>query len=210
MPPVIACLGWGSLVWEPTRPPTSTTEPLYTEGVRNGTIDRGGTWRSDGPRLPIEFARHSGDHDLDGGYVSLVIVPRRKRVKTLWTLLTLPNSIATLDQALDHAAFQLRRRENCSSDDIGCWPGGLNTRKTIGRWVKNQRANGVPIAGVVWTALGPKWRREQGVKPRKQDVIDFLRQHGNTRAQEYVRRAPSQIRTPYRNAIEHVLGWRPR
>ena len=46
----IAFLGWGSLCWNP------------------GTLRTSGNWKSDGPRLPLEFARISED-----GRPSLVI-----------------------------------------------------------------------------------------------------------------------------------------
>ncbi|WP_371432467.1 hypothetical protein [Novosphingobium sp.] len=59
----IACLGWGSLYWNPDGLPV-------------------GAWREDGPELPLEFARLSG-----GGRVTLVVMPDGPRVPTLWTLL---------------------------------------------------------------------------------------------------------------------------
>jgi hypothetical protein len=42
----IACVGWGSLVWDPRDLPVK------------------GAWRPDGPRLPIEFARQSDNGRL--------------------------------------------------------------------------------------------------------------------------------------------------
>lgn len=47
---MIACIGWGSLIWD----------------RRNLDVD--GVWRVDGPMLPVEFARQSGD-----GRVTLVL-----------------------------------------------------------------------------------------------------------------------------------------
>ena len=54
----IACLGWGSLVWRP--------DNLLIRSE----------WFSDGPFLPIEFARRSQD-----GRLTLVIVEKAKPVR---------------------------------------------------------------------------------------------------------------------------------
>src|ERR1043165_4665768 len=67
----IACLGWGSLVWDPRDLPC-----------------RGG-WQNDGPLLPVEFARASGGAKKSDAAdkITLVICPDAPRVRTYWTLL---------------------------------------------------------------------------------------------------------------------------
>ena len=63
----IACLGWGSLIWDPRDLPAQE-------------------WQNDGPRLPIEFSRVSKD-----GRVTLVVDVAGRSVPTLWTLLATEN-----------------------------------------------------------------------------------------------------------------------
>jgi hypothetical protein len=73
-------------------------------------------------------------------------------------------------------------------------------------WAEEHR-----FAGVVWTNLRPQFRGEAR-KPTEDEVVEYLDGlRGETRetAEEYVRRTPSQIVTPYRAAIEDRLGWRP-
>lgn len=67
------------------------------------------------------------------------------------------------------------------------------------------------ISGVVWTALPSRFDKRT-VVPSIGQVLDYLRGlEGEKRmaAEEYIRRAPHQVDTPYRRAIEAALGWTP-
>ena len=66
-----ACVGWGSLCWDPRELPV-------------------GDWRKDGPVLPLEFARRSQD-----GRITLVITEDGTELQTLWAEL----SAGSLDEA---------------------------------------------------------------------------------------------------------------
>lgn len=67
------------------------------------------------------------------------------------------------------------------------------------------------LDGVVWTALPPKFG-DKAVTPSVDQVIAYLSDlEGEPRrpAEEYIRRAPSQIATAYRQRVERALGWAP-
>jgi hypothetical protein len=74
----IACLEWGSLVWDP--------RSLHVRSE----------WFADGPLLPIEFARESKDKR-----VTLVITPGSPPLRSLWALSSLDSvDAAKADLAL--------------------------------------------------------------------------------------------------------------
>ena len=67
--------------------------------------------------------------------------------------------------------------------------------------------------GVVWTALGPRFDDVDGRLPSRSQVLQYLRElidlNEAANAEEYVRKAPAQVRTPYRVLFEEQLGWAP-
>ena len=181
--PRIACLGWGSLCWNP------------------GELRTSGGWRADGPELPLEFTRAS---DKGKGRLTLVITPGVSEVQCLWTLLTYGG--------VAEAAAALREREGCALGAIGRWPGADEHQRpggnAIGAWA---RAKG--LDDVTWTALRPKFRNVDGQQPANaQEALEYLltRPAGvREEAEEYVRKAPIQIRTAFRKTFEEQLGGTP-
>jgi hypothetical protein len=175
----IGCLGWGSLVWDPRDLPLR------------------GEWFLDGPLIPIEFSRQSQD-----GRITLVIDTRAKLVRSLWAILSVDD--------LDAAISSLARREGITNnlrEKIGRWAGTDDENvvtRAIGTWA--QRAG---LDAVVWTALSPKFNG-QPKRPSKTRLLKYLRDlpsEKQRRAETYIRKAPRQIDTDFRRAIELRLGW---
>lgn len=179
----IACLGWGSLIWKPQ------TLPIQKR------------WFTDGPLLPIEFARQSND-----GRITLVITPGAQPVRSLWIPMTVFDSTT--------AQSMLAEREGIRKEDIpkyiGYWGAtgshASELAETIGHWA-------VPLGldAVIWTNLPPKFNHREQV-PTVEEVIAYLRDlppEVQQRAEEYVRKTPFQIDTTYRRRIEAELHWTP-
>lgn len=178
---MIACLGWGSLIW------CQKTLPVV------------GTWQADGPHLPLEFARESRDKRI-----TLVICDGAPAVRTLWATL----DVQTLENAKRELAAREGIRPANIKYSIGWWsPAGASEHH--GASVIAQWASARDLQGVVWTALKPKLGDEYRI-PKQDEVVQHLSGlQGTNRdiAEEYVRLAPRQIVTPYRTAIEAALGW---
>lgn len=174
----IACLGWGSLIWHPDK------------------LKVAGPWHEDGPNLPVEFTRQSNNERI-----TLIIDPVAKPVTVLWSLMSVDN--------LEDAIESLREREGArehgihralvtdTTDDV--------IKLVVIAWLKE-----VKIDAAIWTGLSYNRKVNNGNRL----TIDYVIQHlkattGDARrlAEEYIIRAPKQIDTEYRRAIEKELGW---
>lgn len=180
---MIACIGWGSLIW------CQKTLPIASD------------WHPDGPVLPVEFARESS-----GRRITLVICQGSPDVQTLWARL----DVQTLDEAKTVLAAREGVKPNNIAISIGYWSttGSSDHAETgvIGKWAAAQN-----LEGVVWTALKPKIGTEYRT-PDADEVVSHLtglEGHERDTAEEYVRLTPRQVFTPYRQAIENALGWTP-
>jgi hypothetical protein len=176
-----ACLGWGSLVWDwrdlPIRSP----------------------WFVDGPLVQVELARQSRN-----GRITFVMDSETPPVRSLWALLNVADMAA--------ARYALGAREGIPEKDhakwIGTWQAGDDalpgTVLDLRDWARQK-----DIDGVVWTSLPPKFDNQQR-KPTMEEIVSYLSGLSGaerTCAEEYVRKAPSQVATPYRHRIEVALGW---
>ena len=184
----IAILGWGSLIWCP------------------GSLRIRTLWRSDGPRLPIEFARISQDDRL-----TLVIHPGSPDQATYWAF----SEFASLNDARNN----LRRREKTKSGDIhhvlrdgsGGAGAARETIQTLTEWIEQHP----DVEAVVWTGLQSNWQEKRGCPFALQDAMNFLSaleaerdraKAAYDRAREYMTNAPSAVDTPVRQAMR-VRGW---
>lgn len=179
----IACLGWGSLIWDPRGLPMR------------------GKWFEDGPLLPIEFSRIAQNER-----VTLVITEDVPLVRSLWVLL----SVTTLEDAVrelaDREGISPTRRE----DWVGTWQKSIDPQRPphvhrIANWAE-QRG----LDAVVWTNLpcGPKENRGQQLSYQQvRGHLETLPPDQLRVAENYIRRAPEQIDTDYRRSLQRDLGW---
>ena len=177
----IACLGWGSLIWDP----------------RNLPIRR--YWFDDGPLIPLEFARQSKD-----GRITLVIVPTARPVRSLWTLMDSDN----LDEVKE--LLRLREGPTIP-EYIGNWSRGRLSPASIpglSEWALARNIDSVVWTKLPPKFKG-KGNRPPGVEDVVQH-LQALTGTERDAAEEYIRRAPRQIDTAYRRRIEAELHWLPR
>ncbi len=182
-----ACLGWGSLIWDPRELPVQEK------------------WFNDGPFLPIEFARQSKN-----GRLTLVLVPENKvLVRSLWTLFT----VSTVESARDALCERENIPEKNQGKHIHFWPDDSprnSITMEIERWAHSLR-----LTAVVWTGLLPKIikeGKEENRAPTPEEAITHLHNlsHEQRRnAERYVRMTPRQVDTPYRRLFEAEFGWTP-
>ncbi len=181
--PRVAILGWGSLLWDPK------------------DLQISAHWRSDGPWLPIEFARTSGGDT----YLSLVLHPNAGLIRTYW-------DVSLLTRHRDDAIRDLRKREGCSRSDIAYLPAdtaqspiaGVDLR--IREWFLSKNAE---IDAVIWTNLPPKLEQRQTFTVEESIAwLDSLRANNRQeRAQQYIQRAPSQTDTCLRRQVRERFHW---
>jgi len=184
---VIACIGWGSLVWRPER-----------LRLRSG-------WYEGGPLLPVEFARQSANKRI-----TLVICPGLTRVPTRWAILDVTDIHSAKCALAEREWDRALNNPGWIEENIGYWDRRTGARHgmeadAIALWGEAQ-----PIVGAVWTSLPCKFNGENRTMPSEDEVILSLRtleMEQLALAEEYVRKAPREVDTAYRRRIARELGW---
>jgi hypothetical protein len=174
----IAILGWGSLIWEP----------------REDFKKYIGSWKEDGPVLPIEFSRISNSRN---GALTLVIDPDNgSQVRTRYTF--------SNRKEPDDAVCDLRTREGTILRHIGFID--LKNKVSMGHYTfiidkiklwavqKNFRA-------VIWTDLPSNYVEKNKEVFNAKKAIEYLKnltKEGQKSAKEYIRNAPVEVQTSLR------------
>ena len=175
----IACLGWGSLVWDP----------------RNLQIQ--GKWRDDGPLVRVEFARKS-----QNDRVTLVLHSEAAPVRSHWALMDAQDD----QEAREHLGTREQIPEKSWHDLIGVWP-ETSSACILGlaEWAQERKLDAV-VWTALGGNFNEKGRSlEDQVLGHLQSLCESKRAD----AERYIRRAPRQIDTEVRRRIEAELNWFP-
>ncbi|MBU9218791.1 hypothetical protein KTD55_32545 [Burkholderia gladioli] len=178
----IACIGWGSLIWN------------------CGALPVAGDWQVDGPALPVEFARESRN-----GRMTLVICEGVAEVPTQWSLLDTADLQAAISALAEREG--IKGRVDTDIGFVDAW--NKQTHGACASLIESW-ALANDLSGVVWTNLPCGFRRSRSVMPSGEEVLAHLRGlegDAHEAARDYVVRAPREIDTAYRRLIEASLGW---
>ncbi|MDD9981595.1 MAG: hypothetical protein OXU81_09595 [Gammaproteobacteria bacterium] len=175
----IACLGWGSLIWDP----------------RGLPIRR--YWFNDGPLVPVEFARQSQD-----GRMTLVVAPDARPIRVLWALMDSECPDEARAQLARREGIGRKAKEH-----VGMWvPGTTESLAGIERWARGRDLDAVVWTALPAKFAGEE---QMPSEDNVIGYLRELRGAQRENAERYVRRTPRQIDTAYRRRIEAELDWTP-
>ena len=174
----IACIGWGSLIWDP----------------RDLKI-KDKNWFKDGPILPVEFVRISGNKR-----VTLVVDPTAELIVTLWNLMDTNDFQIAFDSILQREETIPKRIHSIDSKSIP----NTEIEKIIQSWLNEKE-----LDAAIWTGLYLN-NKVQDSRPTIEEIIGHLQSLNGTeleKAKEYILKTPKQINTNYRKEIMKSLNW---
>lgn len=175
---VIACLGWGSLIWKPDG------LPLASE------------WFADGPQVPIDFVRVS-----DTGELTTAISANAPPCKVLWSVL----DVTDLDQARELLRIREGVPEG-REDGIGSFTVGTSPMGMLAEWAIPRQLGAViwtALPGRFKNIEGLVPNVDDAVS-----YLAGLSGAAHEQARDYIEQVPAQIDTPYRREIIARLGWK--
>ena len=183
---IVACLGWGSLCWDP------------------GSLPVVGKWQQDGPSLRVEFARQSGTEVSDNGPITLVLVDSGPACAVLWAKLDLLDLNAGVEALAKRERIKGRNIER----SIGRWQTTTDPlychAEEIANWAKSKALN-----GVVRTAPPYGMKRSRRTMPELKQILHITFRSFEVKtaniAVNYIKRAPSQIVTRFRKELEAAV-----
>ena len=175
----IACLGWGSLIWDPRNLPVKQS------------------WSDDGPLIPVEFARQSKDDRI-----TLVISPDARPVRSLWTLMDSDCLEVAIKQLKRREGTT---KDNIGSWSKG--QDSPAEIPKLSEWARARNLDSVIWTALPPGLKGDGTRQPSVEEVLKH--LRALSGTTRDNAKQYIRRAPRQIDTAYRRRIEAELQWLP-
>lgn len=175
----IACLGWGSLIWDKRDLP-----------IRDG-------WFEDGPFIRVEFLRQSID-----GRMTLVLNASAEPVQSLWAVMN-TGSLAFAREALRKREGTVL--SNIGVWSRGDTPPTVIQHLPV--WAESKGIHSVIWTALPSKFDGVNGKTptcEQVI-----NYLSGLTGEACSSAESYVRRTPRQIDTHFRRAIEKDLHWTP-
>lgn len=177
----IACLAWGSLVWNPEDLKISIP------------------WRADGPTLPVEYVRQSS-----AGHLTLVLTSQGAKVTAMWAEM----ESDSLQDAVESLRYR-EGKDNMNQRHIGRWPceQPYPFAQTIGTWASEKKIDAVIWTALPPKYQGIQGKAP--TKEEAVAYLAGLDETAKPIAERYVRATPQIVRTPYREAFERAFGWTP-
>lgn len=177
---VIACIGWGSLVWD------SDALPLASG------------WSSDGPAVKVEFLRQSRRGDI-----TLVLHDSAAPVPGLWAIMRATDIRTAAGQLAAREGMPSAMR-------IGTWGTGQPAPALIpdlDRWAAGHDVHAAVWTGLPVKFADQEGRVAR--VDEVIGYLHTLQGEALERAERYIRKAPRQILTIYRARMEAEFGWVP-
>ena len=182
MPLSIAILGWGSLIWD--------EHPAFDRHHHQ--------WESDGPQLPIEFARVSKTR---AGALTLVLD------SAYGTLCTTAYALSKRSDPED-AICDLRSREDTTRKNIGYFfadGSAQQARDSAALGLIASWATAKSLDIVVWTDLPSNFQSETGHSFSVDAAVEYVESlppAGKAATAAYVWQAPKLVVTPLRTELQ--------